>query len=284
MTVARTFPGMAALGGQIYVVGGGVSSGSTNAFERYDPATDSWANLPTSSVSRSLTTFTAMNGKLWNLGGCLGSDCSASGITPLLQAYTPALGMWNTHQSMTTARNSFASASVGGLLYAIGGRGACPPCTGLSSVEAYNEATNTWIARASLPATRHSMSAVAFNGNIYVVGGVMGTNTETNQIDVYDPATDSWSISPSPVPTIRQGAGVAASSTGIFVIGGFGGGLDRVENEFWHQATNAWFTRASLPFARYQVVAAEAAGAIYVTGSAPTNQPSNRLHIYFPPP
>lgn len=281
MSVARTFPGMASYNGRIYVVGGGAAAGSTSSFESYDPATNSWTTLPSALSSRAIANLVELGGSLYYVGGCYGSDCNA-GITGAMEAYSVSGNSWASRAPMITPRNSFAAAAVNGRLYAVGGRSQCGPCTALSSVEAYDPSTDTWISRASLPVARHSMTAVSFGGRLYVIGGVNGAGVEQSSVEVYDPATNTWTSGTAMI-TARQGLGGAPISTGFFAIGGFGAGTNRGENEYWASGSNSWFTRAPMPFLRYQVVAAEAGGVIYVTGSGPGNSTSNRLHVYFPP-
>src|SRR6185295_5078014 len=70
---------------------------------------------------------------------------------------------------MPTARFGLASATVNGIVYAIGGADFAISSTNphLSTVEAYDPATNHWSTKAALPTARSGLAATAVNGIIY---------------------------------------------------------------------------------------------------------------------
>jgi len=81
----------------------------------------------------------------------------------------------------------------------------------------------TWVSRAPLAMPRSSLSAVAVNGLVYAIGGfnfLLVPDRPLSSVEVYDPATDSWSEG-VPLPDPR-GAATAVSLGGkIYVAGGF---------------------------------------------------------------
>jgi hypothetical protein len=69
-----------------------------------------------------------------------------------------------------------------------------------------------------MPSRRGGLDAVVLEGKIHTFGGETRTGTFANH-EVYDPATDRWSLAPA-LPTPRHGLAVAAVGGRIYVIGG----------------------------------------------------------------
>jgi Kelch motif len=92
-------------------------------------------------------------------------------------------------------------------------------------VEAYDPATNSWTMRAPMPTPRWDLTAVTLNGKIYAIGGQtkrdntsqLGSNTDI--VEVYDPATDSWNTDNCMI-TPRDYFAAATVDGRIFTIGG----------------------------------------------------------------
>ena len=62
------------------------------------------------------------------------------------------------------------------------------------------------------------IAAAVLDGKIFVFGGEATTGT-FNQVEAYDPRTDTWNPW-APMPTARHGLGAAAVGGRIFVISG----------------------------------------------------------------
>ena len=104
---------------------------------------------------------------------------------------------------------------------------------GFDDVQIYDPATNAWIvsgtgpaAPARLPQARGGMGkAVYLRGRFYVIGGETTDGagaTESgvySRVDVYDPATNTWSTAP-PLPTARHGVFPLSIADRILVAGG----------------------------------------------------------------
>jgi N-acetylneuraminic acid mutarotase len=128
---------------------------------------------------------------------------------------------WVSLANMPTARRGLAAAVVGNALYAIGGSISTTPCSGspLATVERYDIDTNTWSTVAPLPSPRSDLAAVAHGAEIYVFGGCVAPFAAINNVDVYDPVTDTWSTAPADMPTARSSIyGADAKGDRIYVI------------------------------------------------------------------
>jgi astacin len=112
------FPGVAALGGKLYVVGGKNSIGVvTNELHVYNPATNTWSTKAGMPAARYNLTAYAVGTQLYAVGGQDGGDA----FTKTVYVYNPSTNTWKTAPSMPTARAGAGAAAVNGALYVIGG-------------------------------------------------------------------------------------------------------------------------------------------------------------------
>jgi uncharacterized protein (TIGR03437 family) len=128
-----------------------------------------------------------------------------------------------------------------------------------------------WGRRANLLAANSEMGVAELNGKIYVLGGYPASRVTVTTVQVYDPATDAWSLA-APLPTPVNHPMPAVAKGKLYLIGGQSdsGNTSFVDTVFeYDPATNAWQTRAPLPVARGAGAAAVLDGKIYVAGGRP---------------
>ena len=85
-----------------------------------------------------------------------------------------------------------------------------------------DEGTFVWEPRASLPTARGGFGSAVLGGKVYVAGGLIGQwgdDVVTAAFEMYDPATDNWTVLP-PLPTPRWGLVLAALSDRLVAAGG----------------------------------------------------------------
>jgi hypothetical protein len=119
LPAAREHIAGASLGGRFYVVGG--RNRVTDALPdvtRYDPATDSWEQLPGLPVREGGGEAQPFEGSLLAIGG--GND-RGEYVTGAVQRFDPASGRWSELPQMRTPRHGFGSAVVGDTIYTFGG-------------------------------------------------------------------------------------------------------------------------------------------------------------------
>ena len=75
-------------------------------------------------------------------------------------------------------------------------------------------------APAPLPLARTEVAGTVWRGLVAVVGGITADGAATNQVDLYDPAADSWRPGP-PLPLLLHHAGAAAVGDRLYVVGGY---------------------------------------------------------------
>ena len=287
MPKPRAGAAVAALDGQLYVISGMDDSGTTDAVDVYDPATDRWTARASIPTARMAAGAAAITGKLYVFGGCGRNsegnhDCRV-GTTNVLEAYDPRTDSWSTKAPMPTARSAVTAAVIGGKLYVTGGRGPCPPCPPYQVLEIYDPVTDTWDrTRAPLPLAVGGAGGAALNGKFYVVGGEAGTS-EPKRADLlasYDPSTNQWQLGP-PLPTPRAELGLEVVHGVLYAMGGVGAYEESNVVEAYDPIQNIWSTKAALPVARAYVQPVAINGLIYVAGSGgPVNRPLATLHAY----
>ncbi len=112
--------------------------------------------------------------------------------------YSAANDQWSVRPSLPSARYAHTGAFVGGKICVAGGL----ESTGSSSILLGNGACignltsgdTSWTLTGNMTHPRYyAGSAVGPDGKWYVFGGVDGSGGPVSEIDVYDPATNSWS-------------------------------------------------------------------------------------------
>lgn len=150
-----------------------------------------------------------------------------------------------------------------------------------------------WTAAASAPAQRTEVSAASVEGKIYVVGGFNKPTVQnvlkfaiSNEVEVYDPVADSWSIT-TPLPEGRHHAGIASLNGLLYVVGGFTKSLLSV----WHAvatvyqydpATLEWRELPPMPTARGALGIAVHQNRIYAIGGYDGKHNSGAVEIFDP--
>jgi len=262
--------------GQVIVGAYGFSSslgGNTNQTRLYNISTDSWsagAAAPLPARAEAAYGDTTHGGFLYVIGG----DNSA-GVLSDLQRYDPVTDTWTTLTSMPTARAGAAAAVIDDGIFVIGGRQSTSgPCSGgpyLGTVEKYDVDTNTWSTVAPLPNPRSDLAAVAHGGKIFVFGGCTGTASApsvTNEADMYDPQTNTWTTGLASMPTPRASLVAGHSGDKVYAIGGTDGVSASSVNEVYDIPSNSWSTNTPIPTARQEAGVNSHGGRVYVVGGA----------------
>ena len=236
---------------------------------------DTWTQKADMPTARHSASSAVVDGKIYAIGGW----SSLGSRTAVVEQYDPAADIWTTRADMPTARSGVAAAAVDGIIYAVGG---WPEGSGieLSTVEAYDPATDTWTTKADMPTARALSAIAVVDGKIYVIGGVGGVAGETVQdnrplsaVEVYDPATDTWTTK-ADMPTARYFPAACVVDGRIYVFCGnttWGvpdGFVPTVE--VYDPATDTWTQASDMPRARshHAPAASVVDGKIYLIGGS----------------
>jgi hypothetical protein len=201
-------------------------------------AENTWIQKSPMQQARADLGVAVVNGKIYSIGGLVLKYQDKTTIQSIDVAtneeYNPSTNTWNYKTSMPTPRDSFAIAVYQNKIYCIGGS------TGFSrehgqtlttTNEVYDPSTNTWENKTAVPTARILATANVVNGKIYVMGGYPNGTL----IDVYDPATDSWTTLPTPIEPFGPSE---VYNNKIYVLGG---------TKIYDPNTDSWSFGAALP-------------------------------------
>jgi N-acetylneuraminic acid mutarotase len=223
--------GAASMNGKLYSIGGFldvVHVGAQDIAFEYDPATDRWRTLAPLSSPRASVAAVSVGGKLHVIGG-RGLD---KVTVATHEVWDPATNSWSMAAPLPKARDHMGVAVVDGKIHIFGGRFAdTSDNTALHDV--YDPATDTWHSAAPMPTARSSGAYTVYRGLILYAGGECrpggkpGAKMTYDELEAYDPKTDSWSKLAS-LPEGRHAFGAATVGDTAYFIGGAptcGGGL-----------------------------------------------------------
>ena len=173
-TVANSAGQQGMISGKLYVYAGVTlnpdGSAGPQRFFRYNPATNSWANLGTPSYARRGGTSGVINGRFYLLGGTLPASRFGAGKAYDVHIYDPATG-WTKKPLGQFGLDSWglASAPEGGKLYIVGTKynDGCDYNVGA----VYDPASNTLLGFYSRPPYRFAAAGAAAKGQFFVIGG-----------------------------------------------------------------------------------------------------------------
>ena len=172
---------------------------------------------------------------------------------PYHHVYDPKADRWVDAAPLPRGANHVAVVAMGDRVYALGGfleQNRKPDANAF----VWDPAEDKWRAIAPLGRERGAASAVALDGKIHLIGGAALPERERASVgwhEVYDPASDSWSLRKA-LPGARDHAGTVAWGGRIHVIGGrfntfeYNTGIHHV----YLPDRDTWEPRAPLPTPR----------------------------------
>jgi N-acetylneuraminic acid mutarotase len=185
----------------------------------FGSVSDSWTTKTPMPTPRQGLGVAVVNGEIYAIGG-VGLNNTVPTALGISEEYDPVTDKWASKAPLPTLRTSFGIAVYQNKIYVIGGLENNDIASAVNEV--YDPATDTWTTKASMPIARASLDANTVNGKIYCIGGAYsppimgGFATEYNETQVYDPATDSWSIKAA-IPTPTGGYSSAVIDNKIYV-------------------------------------------------------------------
>ncbi|MDY6876162.1 MAG: kelch repeat-containing protein [Chloroflexota bacterium] len=252
MTTARDHPGVVGVNGKIYVFGGSNASGALDSMEIYDPATDTWTSGPSMPGAKSAPSAVAVGGLIYVLAG-----------DELIYCFDPSQGTWSTKAPVPVPFSGPAAvAVVEGKIYLARDE---------QWMYCYDPGANNWIAKTPVSVVRSIASFAVLNGNLYAIGGGEPGHepSEIDRIDVYDPASDSWTIAGAASLGTRRthlGSPMPVVNGKIYVIGGWNGYSAQTSVEEYDPTTNSWRYVTSMPMARYAIGYGVLGNKVYAIG------------------
>ena len=123
------------------------------------------------------------------------------------------------------------------------------------------------------------------NGKVFAIGGrPLDPSRNFDRLEVYDPATDTWTALPR-MPTARGGLAAAALGDRIHTFGGETRWRALGEHEVYDVRAGRWSRAPALPTRRHGLAAAATDGRIFVIGGGPRAgfAQTDAVEIFSPP-
>jgi len=129
-----------------------------------------------------------------------------------------------------------------------------------------------------MPTERGWHSANVLDGKIYIIGGCKSSIGPSGDpailaVDVYDPATDSWTQKGN-IPRKIAAGSTSVANKKIYAYGGYGG-LDEVHE--YNPITDTWTSKTAMPTKRCDFSGSVVDGKIYAIGGHPGLSPYQAL-------
>jgi N-acetylneuraminic acid mutarotase len=200
--------------GKLYVAGG-YAADRSRLTTLFSFSNGSWTRLPAMPEKRAAAGAAIVRGKLYIVGGVTaGSGGRALAKTALV--YDIARGRWSSIPG-PTPREHLGVTSLGGRIYAVGGRLAGAD-TNLRLLEVYVPGAKRWRRLKPVPGRRGGTEVAGIGRWLVSAGGETPTVT-IRTVYRYNVRRGRWSRLPN-LPTPRHGLGVVAFGHKVYVIGG----------------------------------------------------------------
>jgi N-acetylneuraminic acid mutarotase len=261
----------------LYVFGGFHGPGKGYAFpattrsDVYDPATDTWSRLKDMPEAFTHTTPAVDGTTIWFVGGYSGNSPGPGSAH--VWKYDTLTDTWTRGPDLPAPRGGGASGIVGHILHFFGGADEKRIDRADHWALDLDAPEKGWTARAPLDMPRNHMAAAVAGGRIYAIGGQHGdldAGVDLRRVDVYEPATDTWSTSgPLPGPRSHTNCCTFVLAGKILVLGGESPDFHR-EIYQYNPTAGEWKLFGMLPDPRSTAVAGIIDGKIVLaTGNSP---------------
>lgn len=221
-----------------------------NGSEVYNPYTNVWRRTASLTTGRVFHTATELpSGKVLVVGGRT-SDWST--LFSSAELYDPATDTWSPTGSTRVphAHHTAVLLDSGKVLLAGGNQPAGRYGPIGPTGEVYDPETGTWTEVSGIFTSRSRTAAtVLYSGKVLVTGGYRywppGSEFASNEVDIYDPATNSWSYARGLIKARHGHSAIRLYSGNVLVVGGIGGGNTV---ELYDPYTNQWSLGPPLPY------------------------------------
>ena len=268
LTTVRQEHAVAALAGEIYVIGG-YDPNATASVDAYDPVARSWRAVRDFPSVLNHANAAVVGNTLYVTGFYVGS--SMTNTSRQVFSYDPVADAWTERTPMPdgTQRGTGCVAVLGTKIYVFGGgRGGMT----VTDASAYDTMGDSWQALPPLPESREHCVAGAIDGILYIAAGRANGITGFRPATLaFDPGVMSYSMK-APLPTPRGGVAGAVLNGRLYVFGGEGnaavssGVFPNIDA--YDPASNGWEALPPLDTPRHGYGAATLDGRIYLAGGA----------------
>lgn len=256
------------VGGKLYVLGGfyDKSLRATACADVYDIAANSWRRLANLPEPLTHAGQTVDGNTIYLVGGYVGDNPGPS--TDHVWKYNIGSNTWSAGPALPASRGGGAVVVLNHKLHFFGGATRRQGSKSSTADQAEQfvldlDGGTRWITAAPLPNPRNHLGAAVLNGKAYVLGGqhtYQEGTTSQKQVDVYNPATDSWTRA-ADLPHSRShiSASTFVMDGRLIVAGGSvnngSSGASTTEVAMYDPGSNKWSQLPALPSGRKTPVA-----------------------------
>jgi N-acetylneuraminic acid mutarotase len=227
------------------------------------PSAATWQALAPLPASRQEHGVAVLRGRLFVVGGLAPNGTR-------VEAYDPTTDRWTSHEPLPLRVDHPNIAAAGDKLYLLGSAQD-------RNTYVYDpfgpDAALGWIQRQPAPVPRAAAAVGVIGDRIFLAGGFGGAVYNGTELQIYDPARDTWQSSSRgevpPLPVGRNHVPGAVLDGLLYVLGGREGGTrDGLHSrvDVYDPVARAWSVRAAMPTARGGAAAGVVGGRIVVTG------------------
>ena len=224
---------------RIYCIGGR-SNGPSAVNEVYNPISDSWESKQAMPTPRHGLDANVVNGKIYLIGGLVPDNrwpnvnvdvYTTYQFTNVTEVYDPSTDTWATKAPIPKAASYYSSAVIDNKIYIFSLDYFKQKDGNYESLtQIYDPITDTW-SNGTPPSYAVDMAGSTAIANsdfkrIYIIAG-RSSSLQVAYNQIYDPATDSWSIG-APLPTPRYALAVCSLNNKIYTFGGYQGAFGTV--------------------------------------------------------
>lgn len=232
MPEGRANMAVAAVGLDIYQIGGQTAAGTDGKVRVFDSLERVWSSAADKPTAVSESSAVQLYGEIYVPGGLLANGQP----TDVVEAYSPSQDAWRPIAALPRPIAGGLSLSDGAFLYLFGGWDGNQY---LDTAYVYDPSADSWRPLPSMPAAFAQAAGGAMAGQFIVAGGFDGQE-ELSSCFSFDPAMETWSGCPDMLLP-RAGAGSAVILNKLYVIGG---GMDSTSDisfsEVYDPATATW--------------------------------------------
>lgn len=201
---------VAAVGLEIYELGGETAAGVVNSVAIYDTTDHVWREATAKPTAVADVTAAILFGEVYVPGGRLGNGT----VTAVVEAYSPANDAWRPIAALPQPLAGGLTLTDGSFLYFFGG---WDGDAYVDTAYVYDPGADSWRPLEPMAKPRAFAAGEFVTGQLYVVGGYNGAELALCQS--YDPVAAEWNDCPDMLQP-RAGGAAASLINKLYVIGG----------------------------------------------------------------
>ncbi|XP_050043672.1 kelch-like protein 10 [Dermacentor andersoni] len=236
----RAYHKCAAIGNDIYVIGGFNGENYFSSVRCFNAHTKKWRSVAPMHEKRCYVSVAVLNEIIYAMGGYDGRHRQNTA-----EKFDHRTNQWTMIAPMNMQRSDACATTHDGYVYVTGGFSG-NEC--LSSAERYDPTADQWTTISGMRFRRSGVGCIGFRNCVYAIGGFNGT-TRLASAEKYNPETNMWTSVPN-MHTPRSNFAVAIIDNLVFAIGGFNGESATNLTECYDPTTDQWYEATDMSESR----------------------------------